>query len=82
LCQWQRWPEREWLARRQPSRQSTVGVLPYDNDTSSVTANNIGTIWYESTGGPSYCPPATNGTPAPATLSGTLSFSDGVQVTD
>ena len=63
------------------SEASTVGTLPYDNATSSVTANNTGTIWYESSGGASYCPPATNGTPAPATLSGTLSFSDGVQVT-
>lgn len=64
------------------TRDSTVGPMEYDNATSTVTANNHGTIWYESSGGASYCPPATNGTPAPATLSGELQFSPGVQVTD
>lgn len=64
------------------TQDSTIGPLTYDNATSTVTANNDGTIWYESNGQGSFCPPATGGTPAPATLSGELEFSPGVQVTD
>lgn len=56
------------------AQDSEIGPLPYDNSTSSVTANGDGTVWYESSGGPAYCPPATNGTPETATLSGTLNF--------
>lgn len=64
------------------TQDSTVGPLEYDNATSTVTANNDGTIWYEASGGASYCPPDTGGTPAAATLSGELQFSPSVQVTD
>lgn len=64
------------------TQASTIGPLEYDNATSTVTANNDGPIWYESSGGASYCPPDTGGTLAPATLSGELQFSPGVQVTD
>lgn len=66
---------------------STVGPLTYDNPSSSATANNDGVIWYKSSGGPAYCPPATNGTPGTAKLSGTLTFEtspngNDVRVTD
>lgn len=54
--------------------QSTVGPMPYDNSSSSVTASNDGTISYESNGQGAFCPAATNGTPRQANLNGTLTF--------
>lgn len=59
--------------------QSNIGPLPYSKP--NVTASSAPGIKFLSNGVGSYCPSATGSTPASGTLTGTLKFSPGIDVT-
>ncbi len=59
--------------------QSNIGPLPYSKP--NVTASSSPGITFLSNGVGSYCPPATGSTPAAGNLTGTLTFSPGIDVT-